>query len=110
MYGRCIQSHSNKTINPMSVLDQIASKIIREQEMVIGPLAWIEAGKVAGIKIVDQNKGEVNFSDGDPKIVIDKLISQYENIFGQTSREVCREAAASLVADLPPSEVPSSLR
>ena len=32
----------------MNTLDSIAVKIIKEQELVIGPLAWSEAQKVPG--------------------------------------------------------------
>jgi hypothetical protein len=94
----------------MSIFDQIAIKIIKEQELVIGPLAWLEAGKVQGLKIIDQNKGEVALNNGDSKSIVDRLVNRYENIFGRASREVCKEAAASLVADLAPSEVPTSLQ
>lgn len=93
----------------MSILDQIATKIIKEQELIVGPLAWSEAGKVSGLKIVDSKKGEVIFNDSDQKEVINRLVTQYSQLFGQASREVCREAAVSLVADMAPSEVPSSL-
>ena len=93
----------------MPILDQITTKIIREQELIVGPLAWSEAGKVQGLKIIDQNKGEVAFNNGDQKEVVNRLVSQYGRIFGQASREVCREAVVSLIADLSPSEVPSSL-
>ena len=93
----------------MSILDQIAVKIIKEQELVVGPLAWSEAEKVQGLKIVDSNNGEVAFNNGDQKSVIDRLVNQYDRLFGQASHEVSREAAAPLVADLSPSEVPSSL-
>ena len=93
-----------------NVFLEIASKIIREQELVVGPLAWSEAGKVQGLKIVDSKKGEIVFDNGDQKSVIDRLVNQYDRLFGQASHEVSREAAAPLVADLSPSEVPSSLQ
>ena len=97
-------------MNPTTQFPQIVVKIIKEQELIIGPLAWGEARKVQGLKIISEEKGEINFEYGDPKNVIDKLVAQYERIFGLASREVCKEAAASLVANLPPAEVPSSLK
>ena len=93
----------------MSTLDTIAAKIIKEQELVIGPLAWSEAGKVQGLHI-DQRKGEVSISNGDPKAAVDRLVAQYERLFGRASHEVCREAVASLIAQMSAAEVPSSLR
>lgn len=93
----------------MSIFDQIVIKIIKEQELVIGPLAWLEAGKVKNLRIVDQKKEEIALQN-DPKTVIDQLVSRYESIFGRASHEVCKEAAAPLIAELPVSEVPSSLK
>jgi len=93
----------------MDKLTQIASKIIKEQELVIGPLAWSEAMKVQGLR-VDQQKGEATIFNGDPKAAIDRLVAQYERLFGRASHQVCREAAASLIATLSPAEIPSSLR
>lgn len=94
----------------MSIFQQIAIKIIKEQELIIGPLAWHEAQKVSGIKIINQVKGEIDFVGNNPSQVLDSLVNQYERIFGKTSREVCKEAAASLIADLSPNEVPLSLQ
>lgn len=47
--------------------------------------------------------------NGDPKAVIDRLVAQYERLFGKASHEVCREAAASLIRGMPQSDVPASL-
>lgn len=93
----------------MTNLNTIANKIIKEQELIIGPVAWNEAKKVPGLKIIDQKRGEVGF-EGDPKQIIDKLVAQYENLFGRASHEVCKEAVSALIVDLMPSEVPASLR
>lgn len=93
----------------MNTMDQIAAKIISEQAFVIGPLAWSEAGKVSGLRIVDQTKGEVHIEDADPKEVINRLVSQYERMFGRASHETCREAVLNIIAELTPSEIPSSL-
>ena len=93
----------------MNPLDEIAAKIIKEQELVIGPLAWSEAAKVAGLRVVNRNTSEVSVFGSDQKVVIDRLVAQYERLFGRASEEVCRRAAAALVAKLSPSDVPSSL-
>ena len=92
----------------MSTLDAIVEKIIKEQELVIGPLAWSEAGKVQGLR-VDVQKGEVAISNGDPKTAVDRLVAQYERLFGRASQEVCKEAAASIIATMPRTDVPVSL-
>ena len=93
----------------MTTLDQIAVRIIKEQELVIGPLAWSEAGKVSGITVLDAYKGEIALEGADKKDIVNRLVAQYERLFGRTSHEVCRGAVASLIADMSPAEVPSSL-
>lgn len=94
----------------MNILDKIASNIIKEQELIIGPLAWQEAGKVRGIHILDSKSGAVTVENGNNKTVIDKLVGQYERLFGRASREVCREAAAPFLANLSLMDTPLSLQ
>ena len=93
----------------MPSLNALAAKIIKEQALVIGPLAWSEASKVQGLTI-DMQKGEVVITSEDPKGAVDRLVAQYERLFGRASHEVCREAVASLVAQMTASDVPQSLR
>ncbi len=92
----------------MDAILQIPIRIIKEQELVIGPLAWDEARKVSGLN-VDQAHNSVSFA-GDPKGIIDRLVAQYERIFGQASHAVCHDAVQDLIAQMPPEEVPSSLK
>ncbi len=73
----------------------------------IGPLAWSEAGKVVGLQVAADH--HVLLQNGDPKAVIDRLVAQYERLFGRPSHEVCKEAAAVLIASLPRTEIPASL-
>ncbi len=93
----------------MDIFAKIAEKIIKEQELIIGPLAWDEAKKVSGLNVIDIKSGEISIS-GNAGEVLNKLVAQYERLFGRASHEVCKEAAANLVADLQPAEVPASLR
>ena len=51
-------------MNTPALFPQIAKRIIKEQELVIGPLAWEEARKVQGLQVVDQKSGEVNLQNG----------------------------------------------
>lgn len=90
-------------------LDQIATRIIEEQELIIGPLAWREAEKVQGIHVLDQAHGQLELTNGDPKETVNRLVGQYERLFGRASREVCREAVKSLIGGLAQADVPSSL-
>lgn len=92
----------------MNDIQKIPIKIIKEQELVIGPLAWDEASKVKGL-VVDQSNSSVTFS-GDAKEAVNGLVSQYERIFGRASHEVCRSAVRDIVFHMNPEEVPSSLK
>jgi hypothetical protein len=92
----------------MTPFDQIATRIVKEQELIIGPIAWQEAEKVAGLHVAPAHAG-ISI-DGNNGAVIDSLVAQYEHLFGRASREVCKDAARSLLADLQPAQVPVSLR
>ncbi|MDP3769336.1 MAG: hypothetical protein Q8R40_00130 [bacterium] len=92
-----------------NAFSQILLKIIKEQEMIIGPLAWNEAKKVTGLKVINPETGEVAL-EGDARQIIDGLVARYDRLFGRASHEVSREAVAPLLADLAPSEVPVSLQ
>ncbi len=95
----------------MTIYDQIALKIIREQELLMGPVAWLQAAKVPGLRIIDQKKGEISIDQGsDNVLVINNLVDRFGNLFGRAGREVCKEAVGALVADLEPNRVPVSLR
>lgn len=93
----------------LSVFNQISLRIIREQELIIGPVAWDEAKKVSGFHIIDADGEKVTF-DGDPKDVLDRLVAQYSRLFGQVSKEVCKEAVQDLLAELPQNDIPANLK
>ena len=92
----------------IGVFNQIAVRIIKEQEGIIGPLAWAESGKVSGLTI-DKSSHAITVT-GEPKSVIDALVSRYEQLFGKLSRDVSREAVVDLTSDIPKEDVPSSLK
>ena len=95
----------------MSIYDQIAARIIIEQELLMGPVAWREASKVNGLTIIDPKKGMVAIKEGtDDSLVINNLVAKFENLFGRAGREVCKDAVSALVADLQASQVPISLK
>ncbi len=92
----------------MLQLDQIASKIIKEQETIMGPIAWEEAGKVTGLR-VDIAGHQVSI-EGNSREVLEKLVAQYERLFGPASREVCRDAVRPLLSQISPDEIPAVLK
>ncbi len=71
--------------------------MIKEQELIIGPLAWIEAAKVTSLGVHEQGS-------------VDALVDRYTKLFGKASHEVCKHAVAGLIANLKDSEIPSSLK
>ncbi|HSX41299.1 MAG TPA: hypothetical protein VLF21_01495 [Candidatus Saccharimonadales bacterium] len=92
----------------MDPFAQAALKIIAEQRNIIGPLALEQANKVKGLKIDWENqKVEIT---GNKTEVIDALVAQYKNFFGQTSVEVCKDAVKSILQSLPQAQVPNLLR
>jgi len=92
----------------MEVYTQITIKIIQEQERIIGPVAIEQARLVPGLS-VNWAKQEIKFS-GDQADIIDDLVRQYEHLFGTLSVEVCRDATATLVAQLSPDKRPKTLK
>jgi hypothetical protein len=86
---------------------QLAKRIIEEQELVIGPLAWREAKKVSGLQIGSDH--EIKFK-GEIRAVLEELVRQYEGLFGPASVEVCREAVKTLLPSMPEKDVPDVLR
>ena len=92
----------------MDIFAQIAEKIIKEQEGIIGPLAVEQASKVNGLT-VDWSKHEVALR-GNQKDILDNLVKQYEHLFGPASVEVCKDAVRNLAAKAPKEKLPSSLQ
>ena len=87
----------------MNTFTQLAEKIIKEQESMIGPMAWDEAKKVKGLDIQANNTINIH---GEGKEVLAGLAQQYEKIFGHTSIEVCKEA----IADAKKEDLPAILQ
>jgi hypothetical protein len=91
-----------------SIENQLVEQIIKEQELIIGPMAWEEASKVAGLRI-DVGKREVHI-EGNAKQALENLVAQYEKLFGLASREVCRDAVRPLLSQVPQDEIPAILK
>ena len=92
----------------MDIFAQMADRIIREQESIIGPIALEQAGKVSGLH-VNWQKHEIAF-DGNKSNVIEKLVEQYQGLFGQASVEACKDAVKGIMSDVPKDQVPPLLR
>jgi nitric oxide reductase large subunit len=92
----------------MDVFAQIAVKIIKAQEAIIGPVAVEQAQQVSGLS-VDWSKQEVVIT-GNETTALDQLVKQYQELFGQISVEVSKESAASLLGQLPGDQLPEALK
>lgn len=92
----------------MDIYAQMADKIIRVQEGIIGPVALEQAGKVSGLK-VDWQKHDIQF-DGSKKDILGKLIEQYKSLFGQASVEICKDAVRGIASEMKPDALPASLK
>jgi hypothetical protein len=92
----------------MDVYEQIAEQIIRGQETIIGPVAVEQAQRVSGLKL-DWPSHKIQIT-GDSTKVINSLVEIYKGLFGQTSVEVCKEAAASQIGKLDANKLPQALR
>lgn len=91
----------------MDIFAQLVEKIIKEQETIIGPVALEQARKVSGL-IINWEKHEVKL-EGDKKEIVEKLVEQYEYLFGQASVEVCKDAVKNLLTKIPQDQRPQLL-
>lgn len=83
----------------------LAEAIIKHQESVVGPLAWNEADKVAGIKVRERSVSV----EGEGKNALSSLVSRYEGLFGQASVEACKDAIRPLLPKMKEIDLPKSL-
>lgn len=91
----------------MDIFALAAQRIIKEQQAIIGPLAWDQAKKVTGLQITSSDDIKIT---GSGKAALTGLVNQFAKLFGQTSIEVCKEAIEPLVGQLPPAEIPDILK
>ena len=92
----------------MDVYAKIIAKIILAQEAIIGPVAIEQALRVPGLTI-NWDKHEVSVA-GDEAEAVDNLVEIYQELFGQISKEVSKEAAAPLLGELKAADLPQALR
>ncbi len=86
---------------------QVAGKIIKEQEAIIGPIALEQAKKVSGLEIVSEDDIKIS---GDAKDVLDSLVNRYAKLFGQASIEVCKQAVRSAKTTFSKDDLPAILQ
>jgi hypothetical protein len=94
-------------LNMDDIFPQFAEKIIKEQEGIIGPIAYEQAAKVSGLTI-DPATHVVKMT-GDKKQILENLVKQYELLFGRVSIEICKEAVRGVISSAPADQVPQIL-
>lgn len=83
------------------------SRIIKEQQSIIGPVALDQAKKVAGLEVGGVDDVKIV---GNKKEVLGHLVDQYAKLFGRASVEVCKEAFSSVADKINPAEIPDILK
>jgi hypothetical protein len=91
----------------MNTYEQVAAHIIKEQESIIGPLAFDQARKVNGIQIDLAGKIKIT---GNGKEILEHLVRQYSELFGSASVEVCKEAVREVNPAVSSDELPDILK
>lgn len=93
----------------VSIATSIAQAIVNHQSNIIGPLAYEQAKKVPGI-VVSSNTVEVTNVQTDPSELLASLVKKYEELFGTTSVEVCKDAVRELKISISAHDLPSILQ
>lgn len=91
----------------MDPVAQAASKIIKEQQAIIGPVALDQAKKVSGLTIAGVDDVKIS---GDKKQVLENLVKQFEKLFGKASIQVCKDAFEPFLDKVPAAEIPDILK
>lgn len=91
----------------MDTYAQVISKIIKEQQTLIGPIALDPAKRVQGLQVSSADDVKVT---GNGKEVLGGLVNEYAKIFGKASIEVCKEAFAPYRSKLPQDGIPEILK
>lgn len=86
---------------------QAISRIIKEQQSIIGPIALDQANKVTGLSVGGGNDVKIT---GNKKEVLTDLVNQYSKLFGRASIEVCKEAFSPYADKIPVTDIPDILK
>lgn len=85
-----------------------ASRIIKEQSAIVGPMVALDqAKKVSGLQVNTPDDIKVS---GNGKDVLTSLVEQYSKLFGKASIEVCKEAIEPIADKIPVASLPDILK
>lgn len=91
----------------MDPVAQAASRIIKEQQAIIGPVALDQAKKVSGFAITSVDDVKIT---GNKKQALEGLVKQFEKLFGKASVQVCKEAFEPFSEKIAPADIPDILK
>jgi hypothetical protein len=91
-----------------NIYSEMATRIVLEQEKIIGPVAYSQAETVPTLAV--DRKGRTVTVTGNGSEAIDKLIQSYKDFFGIAAVEVCKEAVGNTRFRLQPNEMPQLLK
>jgi hypothetical protein len=91
----------------MDPVAQAVSRIIKEQQAIIGPVALDQAKKVKGLTLTSAEDVKVT---GGKKQTLENLVKQFEKLFGQASIQVCKEAFQPFSDKIPIADIPDILK
>jgi hypothetical protein len=86
---------------------QAISRIIKEQQGIIGPVAVEQAKKVPGLEVTSPDDIKIS---GNKKEVLGNLVSRYSKLFGKASVAVCKEAFQPMKEKIPDADTPDILK
>jgi hypothetical protein len=90
-----------------SVYSLLATQIVKNQAVIIGPLAIDQASMVSGISITPP--GTVTIM-GNGKEFLVNLVNQFERLFGTASIEVCKDAVKESHVQISDKDLPDILK
>ena len=100
--------YSLPVIDPNEVYAIMCGQIVKEQALIMGALAVEQTRYVAGLTVDPATYACMVSGDGQK--VIEALINQYRDFFGNAAVEVCKEAASRFLTRLPAERIPLSFR
>lgn len=86
---------------------QAITRIIKEQQSIVGPIALDQAKKVSGLTVTSADDVKIS---GNKKEVLGALVNQYSKLFGKASVAVCKEAFAPVKDKIPTEDTPDILK
>lgn len=95
----------------MKDISVLIQSIVSSQEDIVGPLAVEQANTVSGIHVDTSGKVKISLKESDDsKRLLQNLVKKYEQLFGQASVEICRDAVRQSGLQLDDTDLPEILR